>query len=124
MISFEMPRKMRWRERGAPETGRKAASEIGAHGTRERREVEGGEGTDRKPLTALVEQRACAGDVAVRQVLIADGDLDEPLERLALRPRGRSPIGLEELVHFEAEPAVEERRGDLERVFERSLARA
>jgi len=48
----------------------------------------------------------------VRQVVEADGDLDQTLQRLPLGARGRFPHGLEHLVDLEEQALVPERRGD------------
>jgi len=44
-------------------------------------------------------------------MLVADRDLDQPLERLALAALGVAPRRLEQLVNLEVEVRVEERRG-------------
>ena len=58
-----------------------------------------------------MEQRAGAAQISIRQVLEADGHLDEPLQRFPLVSGGAHPVGLECLVNFEVETRVEQRGG-------------
>src|SRR5262249_61722571 len=64
----------------------------------------------------LFEQRPGAGEIAVGQVLVADRNLDQAMERFSLAAPRIAPEGLEQLVHLEVEVRVEERRGGVQGV--------
>src|SRR5262249_30956267 len=58
-------------------------------------EVESVEPLSQEPSAAFVEERTGAGEVAVGQMLVADRDLDQALERLALAAVRVAPRRLE-----------------------------
>ena len=72
---------------------------------------------------ALDEQRAGAGPVAVGEVLIADRDLDQPLQRLAGLALGGDPVRLEHLVDLEVQARIEEQSSRLQRLAEIGVRR-
>src|SRR3990170_429679 len=78
------------------------------HLTSERVERQTFEGATVQPGAPLSEERPRAGGVPVRQVLVADGDLHEALERFPDPPVRLTPPRLEELVDLEVESGVEE----------------
>src|SRR6185295_16151940 len=96
---------------------------LGRHDRRpsERVKVDAGESTLMQAFAALDEQRAGAGTVAVGEVLVADRDLDEPLQRLARVALRGHPVGLEHLVNLEVKPGVEEQAGRLQGLVEIGL---
>src|SRR3990172_3728077 len=61
-----------------------------------------------RPRAPLLEEQPRAVHVVVRQMLKPDGDLDEPLKRLARGALRPDPVRLQEFVHLEEEPRVEE----------------
>ena len=67
---------------------------------------------------AFAQERPRPREVAVGEMLQADGELDETLERLPLGPRRRPPVRLEEFVDLEVEACVEERGRVPERLGE------
>src|SRR5207245_10731605 len=83
-------------------------------------EVEPVECTPLDSTAAFFEQRPGAGEVAVGQMLIADRDRDQPLERLTLVALGLAPGGLQKLVHLEVEMRGEDRRGRAEELWARA----
>src|SRR5206468_79559 len=76
----------------------------------ERLEVHSLERAAAEPVASLAEQRSRAGEVAVGQVLVADRDLDQALERLTLAALRLAPGRLEQLVDVEVVVLVPPRR--------------
>src|SRR5262245_64674666 len=74
-------------------------------------------------VATFLEQRLRPPQVAVGQMLIADGDLDQPLERAPLLTAGANPVRLEQLVDLEAEASIEQHRRLLQRLGQRRLER-
>ena len=68
-----------------------------------------------------MEEGERAADIAIGQMLEADGDLDEPLQGDARASLGPHPVRLEQLVHLEVEMRVEEQGGGDERGGERRV---
>src|SRR4029453_5218377 len=79
------------------------------HRELKRLEIEAVEPPTTKTGAALFEQPTRPGQIAVGQVLVAHGHLDEPLQRLAIVFARVAPGGLEKLVDLEVEMRVEER---------------
>src|SRR5512145_2690165 len=75
-------------------------------GARVRLEIDDQEPGSVQSRAAVHEQRACAGEIAVGEMLPADGDLDQPLQRLARLAASRRPVGLEHLVDLEVEAGL------------------
>src|SRR5207302_7856613 len=82
------------------------------------RQVERREAAARELRRAFAQQRPRALEVAVGEMLQANCELDQALERLALGPRRRPPVRLEQLVDLEVEARVEERGRVAERLVE------
>src|SRR2546428_10469952 len=102
---------------GGGSQGRQALDRF-PDGPGEGLEREAAEATSGQARCAFLEQGAGAGGVAVGEMLIADGDLNQPLKGLAVVVRRPGPVGLEQLVDLEAKPGVEERRRRLQRLVE------
>src|SRR2546425_10203102 len=107
-------------EIGAGKRGNRSPVEIekpaerASHRVRERPQLDRVELPPEEPPTALLEQRARAGEVAVGQVLVAYRHLDQPLQRLAVVAASVAPEGFEQLVHLEVEGGVEQYRSGIE----------
>ena len=84
-------------------------AEAPGHPGREGARVPAAQPVTRELGRAVSQQRARALEISVGEVLEAHRDLDEALERLALRSFGAQPERLEHLVRLEVEARVEER---------------